>query len=60
MTKEELVLLRCAYWLSLQTGYGEVVGQQTVTVRVPAQKVLDERVLQALMEQSSRGGIQCK
>ena len=57
VTTEELVLRRRAYWLSLQEGHGEVVGQQTVSVRIPAQNVFNVEALRTLMEQSRRGQI---
>ena len=57
VTTEELVLRRRAYWLSLQEGHDEVVGQQTVTVRIPAQNVFNVDALRTLMERSRRGQI---
>ena len=52
VTDEELVLRRRAYWLSLQQGFSERSGQQTVTVRIPEGNLLDVDVLRDLMEQS--------
>ena len=57
VTAEELVLRRRAYWLSLQQGPDEVVGQQTATVRIPAPNVFDVEALRTLMERSRRGEI---
>ena len=57
VTPEDLVLRRRAYWLSLQRGHDEVVGQQTVTVRIPEQNVFDVEALLALMERSRMGEI---
>ena len=57
LTTEELVLRRRAYWLSLQQGHDEVVGQQTVTVRIPAGNLFDVAALQTLMERSRSGEI---
>ena len=57
VTPEDLVLRRRAYWLSLQQGHDEVVGQQTVTVRIPEQNVFDVEALLALMERSRMGEI---
>ncbi len=57
VTTEDLVLRRRAYWLSLQQGHDEVVGQQTVTVRIPEQNVFDIETLRALMERSRMGDI---
>lgn len=57
VTSEELVLRRRAYWLSLQQGHDEVVGQQTVTVRIPERNVFDVEALRTLMERSRNGEI---
>ena len=57
VTTEELVLRRRAYWLSLQRGYEEVIGQQTTTVRIPEDNVFDIEALRALMERSRSGEI---
>ena len=57
VTTEELVLRRQAYWLSLQRGFEEVVGQQTATVRIPKDNVLDVEALRTLMERSRSGEI---
>ena len=57
VTTEALVLRRRAYWLSLQQGYDEVGGQQTVTVRIPEHNLFDVGALQSLMERSRRGDI---
>ena len=57
VTAEELVLRRRAYWLSLQQGFPESAGQQTVTVRIPEHNVLDIKALQELMERSRKGEI---
>ena len=57
VTAEELVLRRRAYWLSLQQGFSERPGQQTVTVRIPESNLLDVDALRDLMEQSRSGGI---
>lgn len=57
VSDQELVLRRRAYWLSLQQGYEEINNQKTVTVRIPAQNVLDVKTLQNLMEKSRTGEI---
>lgn len=57
VTSEELVLRRRAYWLSLQQGYEEVVGQETTTVRIPEDNVFDLEALRTLMERSRSGEI---
>ena len=57
VTAEELVLRRRAYWLSLQRGFEEVVGQQTATVRIPKDNVFDVEALRTLMERSRSGEI---
>ncbi len=57
VTPEELVLRRRAYWLSLQQGHEERAGQQSVTVRIPGNNVLDVESLKKLMEISSRGAL---
>ena len=57
VTAEELVLRRRAYWLSLQQGHDEVVGQQTVTVHIPEHNLFDVEALRTLIEQSRNGEI---
>ena len=57
VTTEELILRRRAYWLSLQQGHEEVVGQQTVTVHIPEHNVFDVEALRTLMERSRSGQI---
>jgi len=57
VTTEELVLRRRAYWVSLQKGHEEIVGQETVTVRIPDGNVFDVATLQTLMERSRSGDI---
>ena len=56
VTKEELVLRRRAYWLSLR-GFPESAGQQTRTVYIPEHNVFDVEALRELMERSRTGGI---
>ncbi len=55
VTAEELALRRRAYWLSLQQNHDEIAGQETVTVHVPEQNLLDVETLQELMERSRVG-----
>ncbi|MCY4632965.1 MAG: DUF4365 domain-containing protein [Acidobacteria bacterium] len=57
VTPEDLVLRRRAYWLSLQEGHEEIIGQQTATVRIPQNNVFDVEALQTLMERSRSGDI---
>ena len=57
LTTEELVLRRRAYWLSLQRGHEEIVGQQTITVRIPEGNLFDVEALRTLMERSRTGEI---
>ncbi len=57
VTPEQLVLRRCAYWLSLQHGHDEVTGQESVTVRIPERNLFDVETLRTLMERSRRGDI---
>ena len=57
VTAEELILRRRAYWLSLQRGHEEGVGQETVTVRIPEDNVFDIEALRTLMERSRAGEI---
>ena len=57
VTTEELVLRRRAYWLSLQQGHEEAVGQQTVTVHIREHNVFDVETLRTLMERSRNGEI---
>lgn len=55
LTEQELVLRRRAYWLSLQQSYNEIIDQETVTVHIPLQNVLNIKTLQDLMEKSRKG-----
>ncbi len=57
VTPEELVLRRRAYWMSLQRGYEEVIGQETKTVYIPEGNLFDVATLQSLMERSRKGDI---
>ena len=57
VTTKELVLRRRAYWLSLQQGHAEIVGQQSVTVHIPEQNMFDVVTLRTLMERSRKGEI---
>ena len=52
VTDENLVLRRRAYWLSLQRDHEDVDSQETITVRIPVQHLLDVEVMRDLMEQS--------
>ncbi len=53
VTAEEVVLRRRAYLMSLQGGYDEVVGQQTVTVHIPEHNVFDVEALRTLMQRAT-------
>ena len=55
VTEQELVLRRRAYWLSLQQNYSEITDQETVTVHIPLQNMLNIKTLQDLMEKSRKG-----
>lgn len=57
VSDRELVLRRCAYWLSLQRDHEEISGQETVTIHIPTQNVLDVKTLQDLMNKSRTGAI---
>ena len=57
MSAEELVLRRCAYWLSLR-GYPETDNTSSVTVYIRKENVLDIESLCVLMERSRKGGIE--
>lgn len=57
LTRTELVLRRCAYWLNLR-GREETTNRSTVTVARPTANLFDVRSLRALMEQSRRGRIE--
>ena len=57
VTHEDLVLRRRAYWLSLQRDHEEVVSQETITVRIPEQNLLDVEVMCDLIERSRTGDI---
>ena len=56
ITAEELVLRRCAYWLSLK-GCPERHNRSSVTVYIPGENVFDVEGLRALMERSRQGDI---
>jgi hypothetical protein len=53
---DELVMRRCAYWVSLQ-GAPETENEASVTVSLPIQNRLDVEALKKLMEQSRTGKI---
>ena len=57
ITREELVLRRCAYWLDLR-GQVERSNQDNITVYIPEGNLFDVLALTRLMEQSRRGRIQ--
>ena len=57
VTDEDLVLRRRAYWLSLQRNHEEVASQETITVRIPEQNLLDVEVMRDLTERSRTGEI---
>ena len=56
ITTEELILRRCAYWLSLKD-CPERDNTSSVTVYIPKTNVLDVEGLRVLMERSRQGGI---
>ena len=56
VTREELILRRCAYWANL-FGRDETDNAESVTVPVPERNLFDVSALQSLMEQSRRGRI---
>ena len=49
VTPEELVIRKCAYWVSLQ-GYRETDNTTSVTITVPEQNRFDVAALQRLMD----------
>ncbi len=53
---DELVMRRCAYWVSLQ-GAPETANLTSVTVSLPLANRLDIEALKALMQQSRTGRI---
>ena len=55
ITTEELVLRRCAYWLSLK-GFPESTRVRP-TVHIPKSQIFDVPGLQGLMEQSRNGSL---
>jgi len=57
VTREDLILRRRAYWLSLQRDYEAVDNQETVTVHIPEQNLLNVEVMCDLMERSRKGQI---
>lgn len=57
VTRDELVLRRRAYWLSLQRDHEEILDQKTVTVRIPERNFLDVNARRDLRERSRVGAI---
>jgi Domain of unknown function (DUF4365) len=56
VTSDQLVMRRCAYWLSL-AGASESNNNTSITVSIPVAKRFDIEGLQALMEQARTGYI---
>lgn len=56
ITTEELILRRCAYWLSL-VGAPETDNRSSVTVRIPMGNVFDVNNLCLIMDRSRGGNI---
>lgn len=56
MTEAELVLRRCAYWVSLADA-PESENRTSVTVSLPKHQRFDVAALRDLMDQSRTGGI---
>ena len=54
ITEQELILRRCAFWLSL-AGCEEKPNRSSVTVQIPPENRFDVNTLRTLME-LSRGG----
>ena len=57
VSREELILRRCAYWANL-VGRDETDNPESVTIPIPERNLFDVSALHALMEQSRRGRIQ--
>ena len=57
VTTEELILRRRAYWMSLQQGHDELIGQQSVSVHIPERNLFNVEALHALMERSRSGNL---
>ena len=57
ITREELVLRRSAYWLSLR-GAEETMNRSSLTVQLPVANLFDVDGLRRLMEQSRKGRIE--
>lgn len=53
---EELIIRRCAYWVSLN-GFPETSNTSTVTIDIPEDNLLNVRSLQSLIEHSRQGGL---
>lgn len=56
VTEEQLVLRRCAYWISLAE-LPETDNHESVTVSLPSHQCFDVAALRDLMERSRRGTI---
>lgn len=56
ITTDELILRRCAYWLSL-LGEATTDNQSSVTVRIPVDNVFNVEHLRLIMDWSRKGGI---
>ena len=57
VTRQELILMRCAYWASL-ANRDETDNVESVTVPIPELNLFDVAALHTLMEQSRSGRIQ--
>ena len=56
VTTDELILRRCAYWLSLVRA-PETDNRSSVTVRIPMENVFDVKNLRLIMDRSRGGDI---
>lgn len=57
VTPENLVLRRCAYWMSL-CGLGTAIGEKSVTVHIPEENVFDTEQLRRLIQRARTGDLQ--
>ncbi|MXX95919.1 MAG: DUF4365 domain-containing protein [Gammaproteobacteria bacterium] len=55
VTTKELILRRCAYWLSLQNETYTDIEQGSITVYLPVDNILNVDTLKTLMEQVGSG-----
>jgi len=54
-TAEQLVLRRCAYWVTMTGMDAATIGQQTQTIRLPKSQMFSPSALTRILEKVSQG-----